>query len=208
VRVLIFGDSITQGFDDPDGGWVEHLKRDYLQQKTNGIDALEIFNLGISGDTSADVLRRIENEISVRRWPNDPVMTILAIGVNDSADKRGQRLGPLDEYEVNIKKLLNVMTKMSDQQLIVGLTPCVDSLLDPAAWSENDFRASNQRVRDYEQALLAIVNEHNLQFVPIWEKFMNEPSWEGMLPDGLHPNTAGHNLIYKEVKKVLDSMSG
>lgn len=208
MRILVFGDSITQGFNDPNGGWVEHLKRDYLQRKVKGDDAFEIFNLGISGDTSIEVLNRMENEIAVRRWPNDPVMTILAVGVNDSTDKHGKRLCSPDGYKANIYKLLDTMTRMSDMQLVVGLTPCVNSLLDPASWSENDLRADNQRIFEYEQMLSSITQERNINFVPIWETITSISEWESIFPDGLHPNVTGHKLIYNEVKKVLEAIKG
>lgn len=34
MRVLVFGDSITQGFWDTEGGWVERLRKYYDQYYT------------------------------------------------------------------------------------------------------------------------------------------------------------------------------
>ena len=206
MRILIFGDSITQGFNDPQGGWVEHLKREYMRQNLEESGELEIFNLGISGDTSAEILKRIETETMVRRWPNDPIMTILAIGVNDSADKLGKRLVPIDEYQANVKKILILMKRLSDYQLVVGLTPCVDGLMAPAAWSENDFRAQNHRIGEYERVLAGVTKEQSTEFVSMWQIFMNAPNWESMLPDGLHPDSRGHGIIYNHVKNKLSEL--
>ena len=67
MNVLIFGDSITWGAYDPEqGGWATRL-RNYFEEKDNDID---VYNLGISGDTTADLLERIEIEAKSRVCDN------------------------------------------------------------------------------------------------------------------------------------------
>jgi lysophospholipase L1-like esterase len=83
MRILFFGDSITQGFWSVDGGWVEKIRKHYdgisMQDLDHNIQP-EIFNLGISGDTTRNLLRRIEGEILARKWKHDPLIVVIAIG--------------------------------------------------------------------------------------------------------------------------------
>ena len=61
--ILVCGDSISLGRgESPNIGWVGRLK-EYFESKDQYNSC---FNLGISGDTSTDILTRFENEIKAR----------------------------------------------------------------------------------------------------------------------------------------------
>ena len=57
AHYLIFGDSITQGFNDLTGGWVQRLRESLT------LDDF-VINLGVSGDTSDGLLARFEVELN------------------------------------------------------------------------------------------------------------------------------------------------
>lgn len=87
MRILIFGDSIVQGFYDTDlGGWVNRLAV-YSMSKVISSDytySKDIFNIGISGHNTERLLNRIECELDARtHGENDIIM--FSIGVNDSS---------------------------------------------------------------------------------------------------------------------------
>ena len=70
IRVCFFGDSFVNGTgDDACLGWVG---RACAAGRRNGMD-LTCYNLGIRGDTSADVLRRWEHEARARLAPGDAI---------------------------------------------------------------------------------------------------------------------------------------
>src|SRR3989304_4152501 len=75
--ICIFGDSVVHA-SFMKVGWVD-LFRQYLEKKYPN-DSIEIYNLGISGNTSEDILKRFEAEILAR----DTTSIIIAVGVNDS----------------------------------------------------------------------------------------------------------------------------
>jgi len=84
VQILIFGDSITYGAWDKEGGWVRRLRK-FLDE--NYEDYL-IYNLGISGNNTDDLIERFEFETKQRLKENDETIIIFAIGVG---------LTPVDE---------------------------------------------------------------------------------------------------------------
>jgi len=66
ANFFIFGDSISYGASDRSGGWVVKF-REYIEDKNEFNKTYnELFNLGISGDTSLDIIKRFENEIKCR----------------------------------------------------------------------------------------------------------------------------------------------
>src|SRR3989344_2914310 len=117
MNILIFGYSITWGAYDPEqGGWATRL-RNYFEAKDNYTD---VYNLGVSGDTTADLLARIEVEAKSR----EPNLIVFAIVINDAQfihSTNGLR-GSLDEFQQNLIKLLSIAKKFTDKVVFVCLT--------------------------------------------------------------------------------------
>lgn len=77
MNICIFGDSITYGGYDPiNGGWVT-LLRNYFESKYGDIST---YNLGICGDDSTGLLKRLTAEAT----PRLPNIIVLAIGAFDT----------------------------------------------------------------------------------------------------------------------------
>src|SRR3989344_5810107 len=98
----VFGDSVTHAAYVK-VGWVELLRR-YLEEKFSS-DFVEVYNLGIGGNTTADILTRFDAEASAR----NPSSIIFATGVNDSGCLQDPS-NPVVEKEKfisNIQELIN-----------------------------------------------------------------------------------------------------
>ena len=96
TRIMVFGASTTYGKCDPDGGWVGRLRK-YIDQQAENIDLNSVFNLGISGDTTEDVLKRLEFETKQRIKEGDELIFIFGIGANDTQflhDKQITKISP------------------------------------------------------------------------------------------------------------------
>ena len=145
MRVIVFGDSITQGFWDMQGGWVARIRKHYdlKEQKTAGNEPT-VFNLGISGNVSDEVLERIEDETRVR-INNQDIAIVIAVGVNDSRIKPSGNVSSPEKYVDNLGKIAEVAQKFTDRLLFVGLTPCVDERTNPVAWSNTSY--TNERIK-------------------------------------------------------------
>lgn len=77
---------MAQGFYDLEGGWVARVNQHYQREAVSGrrVDPPTLFNLGVSGDESADLLKRLRPETVARQWPGEELTVILAIGLNDA----------------------------------------------------------------------------------------------------------------------------
>lgn len=100
----IFGDSVTQAAY-VDVGWVD-LLRHYLEQKYPS-DFINVFNLGVGGNTSSDIVKRLDSEASAR----NPTHIIIAVGVNDESPAE----------IINFEKLVQNAQKYTKNITFVGL---------------------------------------------------------------------------------------
>lgn len=75
MRIVFFGDSLTEGVDGP-----SYLRM--LQERARAdarLAGVELLNAGIGGDTVVNLARRIERDVA----PHQPDWVVLFIGVND-----------------------------------------------------------------------------------------------------------------------------
>lgn len=207
AQILIFGDSITWGAWDEEGGWVHRIKKDIDKKviESNFNYYNTVYNLGISGDETDNILKRFEPEIVRRLDENEEAVIIFAIGVNDSQyiNAERQHRVPLERFKQNLEKLTQLARKHSNKIIFIGLTPVDDSLLDPTQWDiDNVYK--NEYVEKFNIALEEFCIKEGLPFIKVFEPFMTK-DYKNLLIDGLHPNSKGHKLLFELVKNHLVS---
>lgn len=209
MRVLVFGDSITQGFWDTDGGWVERIRKHYDSIQVTDLEKFDeptIFNLGISADNSSNILNRIEPEIIARTRHGNLPIAIIQIGVNDSStdgstDDKSVSL-PIQKYEENLRLIIKKIEPLSSKIIFVGLSACDESKTTPVFWG--DFYYTNEAIKKYENKMKAVATKYNCDFIPVFDAFIEElNNGKEFLPDGLHPNNGGHAFMSKIIMKEL-----
>ena len=204
MRILVFGDSITQGFWDTDGGWVQRIRTVYDKETIKtGYDLPTIFNLGISGYSSGDIVERFEAETEAR-CQDEKLGLVFAVGVNDSRTKSGVNFSEPKEYKSNLEKLLAMARKYSDKIVFVGLTPCVEERSNPVSWGDTGY--TNDRIRVFNQILEDFCHDNALEFIDILTPFTEAGAKTELLPDSLHPNNERHQLIADIVLPRLQSI--
>ncbi len=190
-KICVFGDSIAWGADDPNGGWVNLLRLKCAQQE----EYTEVYNLGISGDNSAGVLKRFESEAKTRM----PTKLIFAIGINDTQYAIEEKVNRCskEDFRKNIEKLIILAKKFTSQICFVGLTNVDEKRTNPVEWNHAKSY-TNQYVEQYNTILKEICLGEKITFVPVFGLLKNSE-----LTDGLHPNSEGHKKIFEEIKKKL-----
>ncbi len=199
MSILVFGDSITWGTADFEhGGWVTRLfielGRDF---------EIDVYNLGVSGDKTPDLLERFESETKARVEEGEEVILIFAIGINDSyfIHSKNTLMTPLEEFKVNIQELIDRAQKISSKIIFVGLTPVDEPKTTPIPWN-TDKSYTNENIKKYNEIIKSICQEKSIYFIEIFEKWINQ-DYKNLLEDGLHPNSAGHKKIFETVKDFL-----
>ncbi len=202
-RILVFGDSIAQGFWDPRTGWVGYLAEYYNSKKISeeDDDPPSIFNLGISADTSKNVVERLSAEAKARIRGEEGVI-VFSIGVNNAVVENNNFWSTPEEYRSDLGEMLRVARGFAKKIMFVGLSSCDESRTLPVAWG--DYWYSNERLALFEEVLKKFCQDNNLPHVKILDLFIGRE--DELLFDGLHPNQKGHKLIYERVKPELEKL--
>ncbi len=108
IRILALGNSLTEGFGLPPGrSLVDELERS-LKQRGYGCS---IINAGISGDTTAGALQRLDGHLGE---PFDIVM--VELGINDALLEY-----PIEEIRENLSMIIEKCLDIGARVLLVGV---------------------------------------------------------------------------------------
>jgi lysophospholipase L1-like esterase len=128
LKVIAFGDSLIYGYGDPEhGGWVEQLRRQWIATDPSHV----LYNLGVRGDTAAQVNLRLEQEFLLRGELRNkrPDLMILSVGVNDSprvGKRSGRNMTDYDRFTLEIVNLLDKAQSLCPV-IFVGMVPVDES---------------------------------------------------------------------------------
>ncbi len=195
LRVCFIGDSITNGTGDGAMlGWPGYL---CAAEVAAGHDMTD-YNLGIRGDTSADIRPRWRAEAEARLPAGLVCAIIFNFGLNDATlegvgDAAEIRV-PLAESIKNARNMLSA-AKAMHPTLWVGPSPVDDGRM-PLTTDSGEIRDKrNARTADYNLAFRALADELGIPYLDMLSALINEPGWPGMLADGLHPAAEGHRRM-------------
>lgn len=205
MRVLVFGDSITYGAWDTQAGWVERIKRTAheLTVQSEGKNKIQVINLGIGGDSSTKILKRMPVEIEARYSASWPFVFVITFGANDERSIDGKIETSLEQFEANVKGIIALAKTQSDKILFLGIPPIGKPVVE---FKGQEY--SDERVKAYEQRLQTIVEGAGLPFVPVRPVFEQAGLDSLYAYDNIHPNDKGHQLIADTVMpKLMELLS-
>jgi len=184
-RIGIWGDSITYGASDFEkGGWANRLMMLFEE------DDIGVYNLGIGGDRTYNLVDRFEAECKIRT----PDVILFAIGTNDSQyiGNRENVSTPLEKFRDNLQWLIDTARKYSKKVGFVGLTKVDESKVAP--WGEDEYY-DNENIEKYDAVIKDVCEINGLPYL-----YMFDLLDESDLEDGLHPNAKGHE---KRILNIL-----
>jgi acyl-CoA thioesterase I len=176
VRLVVVGDSFVAGVGDPKAlGWVGRV----VARSQSPDLALTPYNLGVRGDSSADVLERWREESARRFAPGSEHRLVLGVGhgdVNQGLSTARSRL--------NLANVLDDAAAYNIPTLVVGPAPMLDSSFD-------------ERLRVVADAQADVCSRRGVPFVDCFEPLLRHEQWQSDLAtgDGVHPGQAGYGLI-------------
>lgn len=194
--ICIFGDSITWGRGLPTRvGWASLLRNALEDQDAS----IRVYDLGIDGNTTHDLLERASQEARVRK----PDIIVWAIGVNDSAYRKTPNY-PLigtEQFEDNLDTLFELGATYAKKQLCVGITKGSDAETTPLPDSTTGKCYVKQRVKEYDDILKSVAMDTGIGYVSV-SSVLNDKDFY----DGLHPNEKGHKKIFERVLPAVEEL--
>lgn len=197
ARIVFIGDSITDaGRDRNDlhslstfSKKVEsYINNTFLYKKA------EVFNRGISGYRSADLVEKFD-EFVVSLKPDN---VIMLIGINDTW-RRYDSSDPTDAetYYANVKKVISGVKKLGAEMLV----------LEPFLTKDDpDKYCYYEDLMPKILMLRKACREEGVEYVPldgIMAAFEIAHPEISLSADGVHPNEYGSSLIAEEIIKRL-----
>jgi len=179
--IIFFGNSLSAGYGlDPSQGFVGLIEKRIDSLNLN----YKIINAGNSGETTSGGKERVgwilENY--------QPDIFVLELGGNDAL--RGL---PVMEAEANLQAIIDaVKEKYPDTKILLA-----GMMAPPNMGSEytTKFAAIYPR----------LAKKNNAALIPfLLDKVGGQP--ELNLPDGIHPNIAGHQIVRETIWKVLEAL--
>lgn len=172
--VVVLGDSLAAGLHLPaEEAFPARLEEALAAAGT----PVRVVNAGISGDTTAGGLRRLD-------WilRQDPDVLVVELGAND-----GLRGVPLAEVESNLRAILERARAAGAQVLLLGIDLPPSYGAYGEAFSELYARLAEElEVAFVPRFLAGVLDRHDL-----------------LLADGLHPSAAGQRHLARKLAEPL-----
>ncbi len=164
-RIVCFGDSLTYGY-----GASEH--KDY-PSRLEEMTGIETINAGISGDTTADGLARLENDVLAL----DPDVVLITLGGND------------------LKNRIDVATAQANLVAIIERIQAIGAMvilggIEIPLYGEN-----------YIEMYHSVAQKTGSVLIPnILEDLFGHPD---LMSDSIHPNDQGYAIMAKRFYNAL-----
>jgi acyl-CoA thioesterase I len=175
-RIVILGDSLTAGLG---------LDRDeafpaLLQQRLNALGyRYEVVNAGVSGDTTAGGLRRLEWSIE-----GNTRILVVALGGND-----GLRGLPASDTRKNLNEIIARAQRRGIAVVLAGM--------------EAPPNYGSAYTTEFRQVFRDLAKSHDVVFIPfLLEAVAGVPALNQ--PDGIHPNVEGARAVERLVWAAIE----
>jgi len=166
--IIAFGDSLTAGYGAGAG-------EDYPSRLAT-ITGADVFNAGVSGDTTADALARLDSDV----LSGNPRVVIVGLGGNDYL--RGV---PIETTEANLRTIVNRIQDSDAMVILLG------------------YRFPSLSV-SYEKMYERVAEEEGCLFVPdLLDGILGNPSLKS---DSIHPNGRGYELMADRVSGPFEKL--
>lgn len=176
--ILFFGDSLTAGYGITEEEAFPAVVEQSLNKKGKKV---RVINSGLSGETSAGGLTRID---WVLRQPID--VFILELGAND-----GLRGVPLEETKKNLQLIVDkVKAKNKNAKIVIA------GMIVPPNMGK-DYATGFQKI------FPELAKKNNASLIPfLLEGVAGDEKLNQA--DGIHPTVEGHKIVAANVGKVLE----
>ena len=177
-RIVFLGDSLTAGLGlDPSQSVTALLQQRLLAEGY----PYEVVNAGVSGDTSAGGLSRLD-------WSLDGDVKILVVELGGNDGLRGL---PIAALKRNLSQIIEHAQQRQVRVLLTGME------------APPNFGAAY--TTEFRQVFRDLAREHRVAFMPF---FLDGVAGNAGLnqTDGIHPNPAGARVVEANVWRALEPL--
>lgn len=179
VRIACFGDSVTGVYYHTGSRRAYTDMLEIALQQAIPQANVEMFNAGISGNTTEDALARIDRDVISHR----PDLVTVMFGLNDMTRV------PLEAYRVNLKAIVTKCRAAGSEVILATPNNVVTTGDRPT-----------EKLIEYCDVIRQVGSELNIPVCDVYRELdavrAHAPfDWRLLMSDAIHPNMAGHKRI-------------
>jgi acyl-CoA thioesterase-1 len=177
-RIVFLGDSLTAGYGLDKEDSVPSLIQKRLQDAGY---PYEVVNAGVSGDTSASGLSRLDWSLA-----GDVRILVVELGAND-----GLRGLPVAGMKHNLTEIITRAQAKGIKVILTGM--------------EAPPNFGSAYTSEFREVYRQLAREHDITFVPFYlDGVAGIPSLN--IADGIHPNAEGSRIVEKTIWSALEPL--
>ena len=192
VKIVIFGDSITNGYNS-ETGLSRPILKAQIESQAATLKAFQqnplMVNLqGVNGDITPNALLRLDRVLAQKA---DAVL--IFFGANDSAKHRG--VSKLD-FEQNLRQMIQ---QIGPERVILLTPPYHDDRYDK-------LRRSNAQVQAYGQVTKQLAETFQLPLIDVFAAMAANQPLDWLQADGLHFSEIGYQNLATLIVRSLEKL--
>ena len=180
--LFFFGDSITLGVNDPQGGgWTGRLAASCTGMSGMPVPPTTFYNLGVRKQSSRLIAERWETEYLQRKIEEAEDHLVFCFGTVDMAAPNGT---PLMSIPDSVGVARTILSNAQKRGPVLMLCP------PPVAEV-----AHRERLGQLAKAYVELCATMNISCLNLFEKLNHSESFMNDLSDGVHPGAVGNALV-------------
>lgn len=199
IKVIFFGDSITQAGVNPGG----YVKRIDSMARAQGKMNYDFIGAGIGGNKIYDLYLRMEDDV-LSKSPN---VVVLYIGVNDVWHKASSGTGTDADKFAKFYQAVIDKIKAKNAKIILCTPAVIGEKTDGSNQQDGDLT-------EYSKIIRGLAQKNGLPLVDLRKAFIDynktnnkENKDRGVLTtDRVHLNAIGNQLVADEIWKAIQAL--
>jgi lysophospholipase L1-like esterase len=196
IKIIFFGDSITQAGVNPGG----YVKRIDSMARTQGKMNYDFIGAGIGGNKIYDLYLRMEDDVLSK----NPNVVVLYIGVNDVWHKASSGTGTDADKFAKFYQAVIDKIKAKNAKIILCTPAVIGEKTDGSNQQDGDLT-------EYSKIIRGLAQKNGLPLVDLRKAFIdynNEHNKENkdrgiLTTDRVHLNAIGNQLVADEIWKAI-----
>ena len=199
IKVIFFGDSITQAGVNP-GGYVKRI--DSMAQAQGKLN-YDFVGAGISGNKIYDLYLRMEDDVLSK----NPNAVVIYIGVNDVWHKASSGTGTdADKFAKFYQAVIDKL-KAKNIKIILCTPAVIGEKTDGSNQQDSDLTEYSKIIRGLAQKNSLPLVDLRKSFIDYNNKHNKENKDRGILTtDRVHLNAIGNQLVADEIWKAVQEL--
>jgi len=202
--IVCFGDSITHG------GYYHMYLQEYLAE-TDPAHPRHVINRGISGNTTADLLKRVNKILQTDK----PDLVIILIGINDLQfttrfaekdlpyDQAAKKYPIFDRFEKNLGKLIDILNNANVKVVLLGTLPYNEST-NPAITAPLKANLNTSGVQNLQVIEKRLAKQKQALFIDTYTPILknlqeNDATFPRGKTDRVHPSQQEHLIVAQTI---------